>query len=173
MKRVRTPPLERRLEAHVAGAEPEALGLRLLYVTRVGLRELSDYVELGPRGSLEAVHGVGRVLRLLRAGRISPPRDPYGLGEDLDAAAALLRRCQGARVVLRVRRRIDRVLTLWTESGVRQIDRVMDVREEPDGLVVHRMGRHSTVRITRDQVIRYAAASREFLEVLSVEVPTP
>ena len=157
----------------VAGAEPEAIGVRVRYTTRVGARELWDHLELGPRGSLEAVHGVGRLLRLLRAGRILAPADPYALDADPEQAARLVERCRGARVVLRVRRRLERALTLWTESGVQRIEHVLDFEEESGGLAIRRRGGQSVLRIPRDSMIRYAASAEESLEILSVEVPLP
>jgi len=169
--RARIAPLERKLEAEVAGAEPEDTGLRVRFVTRIGARELSDRLELGPRGSLDAVHGVGRLLRLLRAGRIVAPPDPYALDVDMERAAHLVERCRGARVILHVRRRLDRVLTLWTEQGVERIDRVLDFREEPSGLWVRRVGGRSALRIERDRMVRYASSSSESFDILSVEVP--
>ncbi len=167
----RTPPLERRLEATVSGAEPEASGLRVRYLTRRGARELSEFIELWPPGSLQAVNGVGRLLRLLRAGRIAAPSEPYTLGLDLDEAARWIERCRGACVVLRVRRRLQRELTLWTDTGVERIERVLDYSEDAEGLTVRRLGGRSMLRIPREGMIRFQASSSESLEVLSVEVP--
>jgi len=172
LKHARLPPLERKLEAVVAGVEPDGLGLSIRYTTRIGARELVDHIELGPRGSLEAVHGVGRVLRLLRAGRIAPPADPYSLAADLECAVRLIERCRGARVTVRVRRRYERVLTLWTEGGVQRIERVLDYREEPTCLLVRRLS-GSLLRIPRESVVRYSASSSEYFQVLSVDVLSP
>ena len=154
----------------IVGAAVEGLGIGVRYSTvRGASRELADYFQLGPRGELHAVHGVGRLLRLLRAGRVVAPEDPYALDDDLDRAAELVNRCRGARVSLVVRTRFERSLTVWTESGVDEFRRVIDYFEDEDGLAIRRLGGSSTLRVPKETLIRYAPASREYLEVVSVE----
>jgi len=168
----RTPPLERRFEATVAGAHAERGGVWVSYLTRRGARELREFLELWPPGSLSVVHGVGRLLRLLRAARLAAPTDPYTLGLDLEEVVRWLERCRGALVVLHVRRRMQRELTVWTEQGVETIERVLDYAEDAETLVVRRLGGRSDLRIPRSGIVRYKASSSESFEVTSVEVPT-
>jgi hypothetical protein len=163
----------RKLEAVVVGAEPDGAGVVIRYATVRGTpTELEDRVSLGVRGDLASVHGVGRVLRVLRAGRVKGPSDPYALGDDPDSTASLLRQCRGALVTLHVARRFERMLTIWTEEGISRIDRVLDVTEDAAGLSVRRRGGDSALRIPRQSLIRFVVSTREHPEIISVEVST-
>jgi len=156
----------------VAGVEILGTGLLLHYTPLRGqAREIEDFICLGPRGELSAVQGVGRLLRILRAGRVSPPADPYALDDEIEQAVELVERCRGARVQLRVARRMERTLTLWTESGVDRISRVIDYEEVGDLLTVRRHGAQTLLQIPRRQLIRYAPSTREYLEVVSLDLP--
>ena len=113
------------------GADPDDLCLVVHYEPTLGSPgQIDDRIALGPRGEMAAVNGIGRLLRILRAGRIQPPRDPYALASSPEEAAALINRCRGARVRLKVARRLDRVLTVWTEAGVDRIREVVDFGED-------------------------------------------
>jgi hypothetical protein len=169
LTKARKAPLERRMAASLIEAWAERGGVGVRYQSRAAGRELRDHLRFGPRGSLTALHGVGRFLRLMRAGRIRAPEDPYVLARDLERAAGLLNRCRGAELVLVVRSRWERALTLWTESGVQRIERVVDFHEEPAGLAIRRQGGSTLLRVPREQVIRYAATASESFEVVSVE----
>jgi hypothetical protein len=152
----------RRLEAIVVRAESDGTGVRIRYAP---LRGMSG-------GDLSSVHGVGRVLRVLRAGRVKGPANPYALGDDPESTASLLRQCRGALVTLHVARRFERALTVWTEDGVSRIDHVLDVTEDDAGLSVRRRGGGSALRIPKTTLIRYSLSTREYPEIVSVEVPT-
>ena len=168
----RTKAPTRKLDARIVAAEPCTEAVLVHFTAQRGaVRELSDHVPLGPPGSLAEVHGVGRVLRLLRAGRIRAPDDPQWLTRDPAVTAELLDRCRGAHVVLGVKRRFERALTVWTETGVERIERVVDFREEAGGLAIWRQDAHSAIRLPRDRVIRYATSRADALDILSVEVP--
>jgi hypothetical protein len=168
----RTSPVVRKLDACIAGAEPAPPGVLVRFTARRGAtRELCDLIPLLPEGTLSAVYGVGRVLRLLRAGRIRAPADPRQLGRDLAAAAALVDRCRGAPVILGVRRRLERAITVWTETGVERIERVVDFREEAGGLAIWRQGAHSALRLPRERIIRYTTSVTDALDILSIEAP--
>ena len=165
----------RRLEASVVRARAEGAGVVIVYAPlRGNPPEIDDHVPLvsgsGSGDDLAAVHGVGRVLRVLRAGRIKAPADAYSLADDPDSTAELLTRCRGARVTLHVAQRFERELTVWTEAGVNRIDRVIDVTEDADGLLVRRRGGDSALRIPRRSLIRFSVDTREHPEVISVEV---
>jgi hypothetical protein len=166
-------PATRKLAALVVGAEPDGAGVVIRYAPVRGARsELEDRVSLVAGGDLASVHGVGRVLRVLRAGRVKAPADPWELGDDPESTAALLCRCRGALVMLHVARRFERVLTIWTDQGVSRIDHVIDVTEDAAGLSVLRRGGDRALRIPRRSLIRFAVSTREHPEIISVEVPT-
>jgi hypothetical protein len=156
----------------LAGAERDGRGVRVHYLAKRGARrEIEELLQLGPRGTLEAISAVGRVLRILRAARLQAPQDPYALAEDPERIVALLTRCRGAAIRLQLRRRLERHLTVWTEQGVERIARVIDFHEGPQGLAVRTAGSHSPRWVPRQGLIRYAAHSEEFLQVLAVELP--
>lgn len=159
------------MAASLVEAFAERSGVEVRYQSRGAGRELRDHLRFGPRGSLAAVHGVGRFLRVMRAGRIRAPEDPYALAKDLEEAARLLNRCRGAELLLTVRTRWERALTLWTESGVQRIERVVDFHEDAGGLAIRRQGGASLLRVPRASVIRYAASASESFEIVSVEAP--
>jgi hypothetical protein len=115
------------------------------------------------------VHAVGRVLRLLRAARVRAPRDPYQLVLDRVFALDLVRRCLGAPVQLRLVRRLTRVLTIWTESGVQHIRGLLDCIETPDGLSVLRRDGRGTLHVSRRDLIRYETATEEDFVVTAIE----
>ena len=154
----------------MSGAEVDGGDLVVRYApVRGSPPELVDRIVLGPRGEIGAVEGVGRLLRLLRAGRQRAPADPYALHENPQLAEDLVARCQGARVQVEVKSRFDRVLSIWTESGVERIAGVLDFHEEADALTVRRRGGQSLLRIPRASLIRYEAVSMEYLQVVSID----
>lgn len=157
----------------VVGAEAEHGELCVRFATRRGdPPEIEDRIPLGPRGELSAVRGVGRFLRILRAGRVRAPLAPYDLACDAERAAELVRRCRGAEVRLRVTRRVEHVVTVWTESGVDRFAGVVDYAEDADGLWILRRGGGSRLRIPRRSLVRFSASSRSFPEVLGIDLPT-
>jgi hypothetical protein len=157
--------------ATVSRIEREGDGLRVHYLAERGTqREISELLRLSPRGSLPAVHGVGRLLRILRAARLRLPADPYALADDVGRALELLERCRGAKIRLSLRRRMERQLTLWTESGIERIARVVDFEEGVDGLAVRTVGSQTPRWVPRQGLIRYATRAEESMEVTGVEL---
>ena len=152
-------------------AEVDGGRVRVRYSPLRGSAEIVDWLVFEPRGQPQAVNSVGRFLRILRAGRIRPPDDPYALGAEPGRAADLLQRCAGTKLKLRLRQRIERTLSVWTEAGVDRFERVIDVDETRDALVVRRTGGRSALRIPRDSLVRFELTSVEKLEVISVEAP--
>jgi hypothetical protein len=132
---------------------------------------IEDRIRLEPRGELSAIEGVGRILRILRAARVRAPDDLYELADGPEKLTALLNRCVGARIVLQVAQRIERLLTVWTETGVERIEGVVDFSEDAEGLSVRRKGGQSVLRIPRGSLIRFASSSVPHPVVVSVEVP--
>ncbi|MEX2204795.1 MAG: hypothetical protein WEF50_01045 [Myxococcota bacterium] len=155
----------------VTAADAELATLVVRYTPLRGSpAEIEDRIYIGRPGEVAAVYGVGRWLRILRAGRVHVSGDPYELCRDTDRALGLLRRCIGSTVELLLGRRLERSLTLWTDTGVERIGAVMDFVEGTDGLVIRRRGGGALMYVERDSLIRYESALSERLEVISVEL---
>jgi hypothetical protein len=166
-------PETRRIPAVVSAVDAETEALVVRYAPERGAaREILDRLRLGPPGDVAVVFGVGRWLRILRAARIHVPGDPYAICRDVTRALELLRRSIGASVVLSVARRLERSLTLWTESGVERIDGVLDFVASGDGLLVRRRGGGPLLHVPRESLIRYESGASERLEVVSIDGPT-
>jgi hypothetical protein len=165
-------PLVRRLAAVVSDTRAELETLVVRYAPVRGWpAELFDRIELAPTGELAFVASVGRWLRMLRAARVRVDGDPYELCRDLERAAALAHRCVGATLELVVARRLERTLTLWTDTGVQHFNAVIDFAESSDGLLIRRRGGGPLLHVARETLIRFESASQERLEVVSVDVP--
>ncbi|MGH9885861.1 MAG: hypothetical protein ACREBE_10050 [bacterium] len=163
-------PLKRKLTAVLTAADAELQTLVVRYAPqRSAQSEIEDRIALGPRGDVAAVYGVGRWLRILRAGRVHVPGDPYAVCRDIDLALELLRRCIGTSLELVVARRLERSLSLWTDHGVERIGAVVDFVEGADGLVIRRRGGGPLMYVARESLIRFESALLERLEVVSVE----
>jgi hypothetical protein len=139
--------------------------------TRGWPAELHDRIPLSPLGELLFVAGVGRWLRMLRAARVHVDGDPYQVCRDVDRAAELARRCIGTTLSLVVARRLERSLTLWTDTGVQHFNAVIDFAEGVDGLWIRRRGGGPTLHVARESLIRFESSSQEHLEVVSVDDP--
>ena len=154
------------------GAEAEGNLVVVRFAPRAGWPEIEDRIPLGPRGDPTAVHGVGRMLRILRTARVKLPPNPYRLDDDAERAAALVRRCRGTLVTLRVTRRVERELVVWTEAGVDRFRGVVDFEEDELGLWIRRRGGSLVLRIPRRTLIRFTSTARETAQVVGVDVPT-
>jgi hypothetical protein len=156
----------------VTAADAELATLVVRYAPLRGSpTEIEDRIYIGRPGEVAAVYGVGRWLRLLRAGRVHVTGDPYELCRDTDRALELLRRCIGANVELSLARRLERSITLWTDTGVERIGAVMDFVEGADGLIIRRRGGGPLMYVARESLIRFESALLERLEVISVDLP--
>ena len=164
--------LEKKLNCKITDVEEHQGVLRVCFTPLRGAAlEVEDLITLGARDTLQAVKGVGRVLRILRAGRIRAPKDPYTFCDNPQLAVDLIERCIGSEVSLKLRRRLERSLTVWSEEGVEKIRSVLDWQEDSAGLTVYRRGGQSTMIIPRDQIIRFEASSTEYFEVTSIDNP--
>ena len=161
--------LTKKLACVVSGAETDGASVLVRYSpVRGQATEIEDRIVFVPAGEVETIASVGRFLRILRAGRVRAPADPYGMHDDLEKVAELVCRCRGAAVEVSVRQRFERVLSVWTESGVERISGVLDFQEEADALAVRRRGGQSVLRIPRASLIRYESTTRERLEVTAI-----
>jgi hypothetical protein len=155
----------------VTAADAELATLVVRYAPQRGSpTEIEDRIYLGRPGDVAAVYGVGRWLRILRAGRVHVPGDPYEVCRDTERALALVRRCIGASVQLVLARRLERSITLWTDSGVERIGAVLDFVEGADGLLIRRRGGGALVYVARESLIRFESALLERSEVISVDL---
>ncbi len=155
----------------MTAADAELNTLVVRYAPQRGSpNEIEDRIQLGSGGEMAGVYGVGRWLRILRAGRVHVPGDPYSICRDPEHALALLRRCVGTPVQLVLARRLERSLTLWTDSGVERIGAVIDFVEGADGLLIRRRGGGQLLFVARESLIRFESALLERMEVVSVDV---
>lgn len=163
--------LTRKLAAVVTAADAELDTLVVRYAPQRGSpNEIEDRILLGGGGEMAGVYGVGRWLRILRAGRVHVPGDPYAICRDPERALALLRRCVGTTVQLVLARRLERSLTLWTDSGVERIGAVIDFVEGTDGLLIRLRGGGQLLYVARESLIRFESTLLERMEVVSVDV---
>jgi hypothetical protein len=128
-----------------------------------------DLADLGPDPSVASVRGLGKVLRLLRAARLTRPEDPRLLLGRPGEAAALLERAVGTSVVLRIRPRAEVRFLAWTERGVEAIDEVSEVVEGEDAWLVLRRNGRTPVRVLRDAVVRTRTQCDTWYEVLDIQ----
>ncbi len=169
-------PLGRRIRAIVSGGTPRrvdgAAGILLAFrptAARLGVDRIDDYADLGPALTVPAVLGLGKVLRLLRAGRIARPAEPLQLvGRERDAAE-LLERVAGTVVRLELRARSRMRFVAWTEHGVETLNDVVDVLERDDAFYIRRRYGRAPVRLRRDTVIRQRTEMERWYEVLDIE----
>ncbi len=170
--------LERRVEARFTTAHPlvgaERQGVLLVFepisartAEGLGVSQIDDFADLGPELTIPAVSGIGKVLRTLRAGRIAAP-EPHALLGRARHAASLLARAKSAPVALRVRPRVARRFSVWTESGVQSVEDVVDVFEYADAWIV--TPRHGQPeRIERAGVARQLTETLPWWEVVAIE----
>ena len=161
--------LTRRLTCVMTDSEIQGLDLVLRYSPLRGHPpEIVDRICFRPDVDEAVVRGVGRFLRLLRAARLRPPKDPYHLYREPQRVGELALRCRGTEVELELRKRFERALSVWTEAGVERFAPVVDFHEEGDALVVRRRGRQTALRVPRHTLIRYEASTLESYEVVGV-----
>ncbi len=137
--------------------------------SRLGVDRIEDYADLGPGLTVPAVFGLGKVIRLLRAARIAPPRDPVELVGRGDLAAKWLERALGTEVRLELRPRTSLCLVVWTEEGVETIRDVEDVLEDERTILVRRLRGHPPVSFDRARVLRRRTEREAWHEVLDIE----
>jgi hypothetical protein len=136
-----------------------------------GIGRIDDFACLDAALSVESALGVGKVLRLLRAARIAPPRQLERISGDPSRAAALLERALGTSVRLEVRPRSRVRFSVWTETGVESVTDVAEVLEDESAFLILRLGGRFPLRLPREQVVRQRTESETWYEVVSIERP--
>jgi hypothetical protein len=134
---------------------------------------IDDLAPLGPELDLASVRGVGKVLRLLRAARLSAPDDPRLLLGRVHATCVRLERALGTPVMLHLRSRVQLRFRAWTETGVEEVEDVAEVIEETDAYWVQRRGGLLPVRLPRHQIVRTVTDRETCFEVLHIERAEP
>jgi hypothetical protein len=163
---------DRRLLATFRAVRPRpGFGVELCFEPARALPDaerIEDFASLVPDDTIPAVLGLGKVLRILRVARIAAPADPRTLLGREDAAADLLERALGTRLVLRVRPRNRISFAAWTEGGVHTIEDVAEVIESRDAFfIVRRSG--WPVHIARETVVRRHTRSERWYQVMEIE----
>jgi hypothetical protein len=130
---------------------------------------IDDFACLDATESVASALGIGKVLRLLRAARIAPPRSPDFLVGDPARGAELLRRALGTCVQLEVRPRSRVRFTVWTESEVESVSDVAEVLEDESTYLILRLRGQFPVRLPRERVVRHRTESETWYEVVSIE----
>ncbi len=137
--------------------------------SRLELEEIVDYADLGPALTVPAVSGLGKVLRILKAGRVAAPSDPLSLVGREGAAAELLQRAVGTGLRLGLQPRSRLRFVAWTEAGVQTVDDVAEVREDEHAYFVVRCGGRFPVRIERAAVVRQRTELDRWHEVVEIQ----
>ncbi|NNL66381.1 MAG: hypothetical protein HKP30_09080, partial [Myxococcales bacterium] len=101
-------------------------------------------------------------------------RDPRALVGQGARIHALLRRAEGTRLALSIRRRSRMSFVAWTDEGIETVEDVADVVEGARDYLVHRRGVRVPLRIPRARVSRGQTRSERWYEVLGIErLPGP
>ena len=152
--------------------DDERIGVALVFHPQrsrfVGDR-IEDFADLGPGLTTCAVNGLGKVLRLLRAGRVAAPRDPRALIDSAALAAELLARARGTLLRLELAPRFRLRFLAWTERGIEVVDDVAEVREHADAWVVLRHRGRFPIRFPRAQIARTSTERLSWHEILEIE----
>lgn len=136
---------------------------------RLEVEQVDDHASLGPELDIPAVAGLGKVMRILRAARVSAGGDIESILGRRDHILELLARASGTMLVLELRPRSRVRFTAWTDAGVETVDDVNEVLEAPDAWLVTRQRGRFPIRVPRDAVIRQRTDCERWYEVLEIE----
>ena len=154
--------------------EPEPVGVHLAFEprnTRLLLETIEDFASLATTGDVDAVAGVGKVMRILRVARIAAPRDQASYLDRAAEVAALLKRALGTELLLDVKPRARLHFTVWTEEGVDTVYDIKEVIELPDGFLAVPLRGAMATYYARKDVVRQKTEVDRWYEVVEIQLP--
>jgi hypothetical protein len=143
----------------------ERCGVALGFRARRPEPPIVDWLDLRTGGQVEAALGLAKLLRLLRASRLSTAG--AWLGEP-EAAARRLAHALGREFRLEVVPRSRVRFEVLTEHGALTVADVAEVVADETSFTVRRLGPHAPVRVARAGVVRRRTTLEHWLEVRSV-----
>jgi len=127
------------------------------------------FAALGPGLTLASADGVGTMLRVARAARVSAPKAPEAWIDRPDRAAERLAPAVDRAFALDVVRRLRLRFVAWCEDDTIEIERVLDVREDEDAFHIRCVGAHVPIRIPRANVVRHETVREIWYQVTWIE----
>jgi len=169
-------PVLRRAQATFSRVSPatrgDLIGVELRFHplrNHLGVEYFADFAAIGPELCIPAVTGIGKILRILRAGRIAAPREEVDLLGQGELVRELLERAVGTQVALGLRPRSRIRFEAWTEEGRLVFEDIQEVVELPhEYLVIHKRGRFPT-RLDRETVLRQQSDCERWFEIVEIE----
>jgi hypothetical protein len=135
----------------------------------LGVDHFDEFAAIGPELCIPAVAGIGKILRILRAARISAPREEADLVGQEERVQSLLERAVGTQLALGLRPRSRIRFEALTEEGPIAFEDVQEVIETPEEyVVVRKLGRFPT-RVPRASVVRQQTDCERWFEVVEIE----
>jgi hypothetical protein len=154
--------------------QEDLVGLMLTFEpmrSRIVTESIENFVDLGTGQDASSVSGVGKVLRLLRCGRISASREPEDyIGKPVETCA-LLERALGTDVVLDLQARSRVHFSVWTEHGVETIRDVKEVVELEDGFLAVPFLAPFASFYSRKDIVRQNTEVERWYDVVDIQRP--
>ncbi len=154
-------------------AHPNTCGVALSFLpTSRNAREIDlvdVFAPLGPGLTLESTDGVGTVMRVARAGRVSAPKSPEEWIDQPEQAAQRLSAAIGRSFALDITPRLRLRFLAWTEDEPIELEHVLDVHEDDDAFFVRCVGARLPVRIPRANVVRHETRRETWYQVSWIE----
>lgn len=134
---------------------------------------IDDRAPLDPELDLATVHGLGKVLRLLRAARLAAPDDPRLLLGRAWETSRRLERALGTAVLLHLRSRTRVRFRAWTDAGIEEVEDAAEVVEEAGAWWVTRRSGGLPLHLPRDSVVRSSTDRERWFQVIHIEREEP
>lgn len=138
---------------------------------RLGAAEtIEDFADLSlGEKTVPTVSGIGKILRILRIGRLATPSDPAVFLGHPELACEALRRAIGVRFRAKLRPRSRIRFVAWTDSGMEVVEDVAEVFETQDEYFITRQKGRFPLRIPRKNVVRQKTEVENWWEVLNIQ----